>query len=103
MPRFVTLSEPEKSTNRAILVPYKVWEDLDSYDKNVKSKFVRTFRFLSRDINHPSLRVEVIREAGGSETYFRIRVDPQYRIHCELQANCYHILVVGPHRLQGIG
>jgi mRNA-degrading endonuclease RelE of RelBE toxin-antitoxin system len=103
VPKSENLSELEEGPKRSILIPYRVWEDLDSYDKNLKSKFIRAFRFLSRDINHPSLRVEVIKEGGGARSYFRIRVGPQYRIHFELQANFYSILAVGPHRLEGIG
>ena len=37
--------------SRAILVGPRIWEDLDSYDKNLKSKFVRAFRFLILDIH----------------------------------------------------
>ena len=103
MPRFRILTETEKSTNRAILVPYRVWEDLDSYDKNLKSKFIRTFKFLSRDMHHPSLQIELIREKGPSQPYYRIRVDPQYRIHFDIREGHFLILAIGPHRLQGIG
>ncbi|MGD0693496.1 MAG: hypothetical protein ABSB82_01440 [Terriglobia bacterium] len=44
--------------NRSILIATEIWDELDSYDKNLKSKFIRAFRFLSRDVRHPSLRIE---------------------------------------------
>jgi mRNA-degrading endonuclease RelE of RelBE toxin-antitoxin system len=78
-----------------------MWEDLDSYDKNLKSKFVRAFRFLSRDMTHPSLRAEVVREGG--DTFWRARVGPNYRFHFELKEPHYVILAISPHRLQRIG
>jgi mRNA-degrading endonuclease RelE of RelBE toxin-antitoxin system len=95
-------SRDDGPTARAILIPPRIWEEFDSYDKNLKAKFVRTFKFLSRDIHHPSLRIEVIRQ--GSQSIYRARVDPQYRIHSELHNGGYYaILAIGPHRLQGIG
>jgi len=87
--------------SRPLLIGPKVWDELDSLDKNLKSKFIRAFRFLSRDINHPSLQVEYVK-AQGSE-FYRGRVDPKYRIHFERHETHYVILAVGPHRLQGIG
>ncbi len=87
--------------SRPILVGPRIWEELDSYDKNLKSKFIRAFRFLSGDMGHPSLRSELVRE--GSDTYWRARVGPQYRFHFEIRENYYVILAIGPHRLQGIG
>jgi mRNA-degrading endonuclease RelE of RelBE toxin-antitoxin system len=87
--------------SRPLLIGPAIWDELDSLDKNLKSKFVRAFRFLSRDINHPSLRVEYV-QAGGSE-FYRGRVDPKYRFHFERQETQYVILAIGPHRLQGIG
>jgi hypothetical protein len=87
--------------NRSILIATEIWDELDSYDKNLKSKFIRAFRFISRDVQHPSLRTEVIRR--GDTLLFRSRVDPSYRIHFDQQGAFYRILAVGPHRLQGIG
>ena len=87
--------------SRPILVGPAIWDELDSFDKNLKSKFVRAFRFLSRDINHPSLQVEYIND--GERSFYRARVDPKRRFHFELKETCYIIIAIGPHRLQGIG
>ena len=87
--------------SRQLIIGPHIWEVLDSYDKNLKSKFIRAFRFISRNIGHPSLHLEVIKK--GNEAYYRVHVDPQYRIHFELRDNFYLILAIGPHRLQGIG
>jgi mRNA-degrading endonuclease RelE of RelBE toxin-antitoxin system len=87
--------------SRPILVGPAIWDQLDSFDKNLKSKFVRAFRFLSRDINHPSLRVEYVK--GGDRSFYRARVDAWYRFHFELEGTHYVIIAIGPHRLQGIG
>lgn len=87
--------------SRPILVGPDIWEKLDSYDKNLKSKFIRSFRFLSRDMGHPSLRVETIKEEGRA--FWRARVDLRYRFHFELLDSYYLILDIGPHRLRGIG
>ena len=88
-------------TDRPILIASETWDQLDSYDKNLKSKFIRAFRFISRNLQHPSLRIEIIRR--GSDVIYRARVDPTHRIHFEQQGAFYRILAVGPHRLQGIG
>ncbi len=101
MPPLSVLPRKEQRTSRPILVPAKIWALLDSYDKNLKSKFIRAFRFLSSDMGHPSLRIELIKE--GKDAFYRGRVDPQYRFHFELWENYYRILAVGPHHLQGIG
>ena len=82
-------------------MPHLIWEVFDSYDKNLKSKFIRAFRFLSKDMGHPSLLVELVRTGGDS--FYRARVDPKYRIHFERVEAYYVILAVGPHRLQGVG
>jgi mRNA-degrading endonuclease RelE of RelBE toxin-antitoxin system len=87
--------------SRPLLVGPRIWEDLDSLDKNVKSKFIRALRFLSKDMLHPSLPTEIIKEGG--DAFYRARVDPKYRIHFEIHETYYLILAVGPHRLQGIG
>ena len=87
--------------SRSILVGAKVWEELDSYDKNLKSKFIRAFRFLSTDMSHPSLCVETVKAPGSS--FYRARVDLNHRVHFEVRGDYYLILAVGPHRLQGIG
>lgn len=95
----------EEQIKRAILVPPRIWKELDSLresDKNLQSKFIRALRFLSSDIRHPSLQVEMIR--SQKETIYRARVDLQHRIHFELnEAGYYVILEIGGHRLQGIG
>ena len=83
------------------MIASEIWDDLDSYDKNLKGKFIRAFRFISRDLQHPSLHIEVIRR--GDDILYRARVDPTHRIHFEQQGGFYRILAVGPHRLQGIG
>jgi len=74
---------------------------LDSYDKNLKSKFIRAFRSISRDIGHPSLRLELVKSGAGS--FYRARVDDAYRVHFEVWSDYYLILAIGAHRLQGIG
>jgi mRNA-degrading endonuclease RelE of RelBE toxin-antitoxin system len=86
---------------RAILIGPAIWDELDSFDKNLKSKFIRAFRSLSRDISHPSLQVEYVK-AEGSE-FYRARVDPKYRFHFERHETHYVISAIGPHRLQGVG
>jgi mRNA-degrading endonuclease RelE of RelBE toxin-antitoxin system len=91
----------EAMVSRSILIGPAIWEELDSFDKNLKSKFVRAFRFLSRDISHPSLQIEYVK-VGGNE-FYRGRVDPKYRFHFERYETHYVILAIGPHRLQGIG
>ena len=101
MPNSATDPDNLRPTNRGILVPSRVWEDLDSFDKNVKAKFIRAFKLLSKNLNHPSLRVEIV-EVKNVRVY-RVRVDPVHRIHFELQGNYYAILEIGGHRLQGIG
>jgi mRNA-degrading endonuclease RelE of RelBE toxin-antitoxin system len=88
-------------TSRPLLIGPRVREDLDSFDKNLRSKFIRAFRFLRRDMLHPSLQTEVIKEGG--DAFYRARVDPEYRIHFEFHDTYYLILAVGPHRLQRIG
>ena len=87
--------------SRPILVGPAIWDELDSFDKNIKSKFVRAFRFLSRDIDYPSLQVEYLK--AGDRSYYRARVEPKRRFHFELQGSHYVILAIGPHRLQGFG
>jgi hypothetical protein len=86
--------------SRSITIGPAIWEELDCFDKNLKSKFIRAFRFLSRDIHHPSLQVEYINE--GDRSFYRARVDPKRRFHFELKEPHYVIIAVGPHRLQGI-
>jgi len=83
------------------LIASEIWDELDSYDKNLKSKFIRAFRFMSKNVHHPSLHTEVLRR--GSDILYRARVDPNYRIHFDQPESYYRILAVGPHRLQGIG
>jgi len=87
--------------SRPIIIGPAIWDQLDSFDKNLKSKFVRAFRFLSRDINHPSLQVEYLK--AGDRSFCRARVDPRYRFHFELKEPHNVILAIGPHRLQEIG
>jgi len=53
--------------SRQLIIGPHIWEVLDSYDKNLKSKFIRAFRFISRNIGHPSLHLEVIKK--GTEAY----------------------------------
>ena len=86
---------------RSILVGPGIREQLDSYDKNLKSKFIRAFRFLSKDLGHPSLHAETVKM--GAVTFYRVRVDLNHRIHLELKGDFYLVLAIGPHRLQGIG
>lgn len=88
-------------TNRVILNASEIWDELDSYDKNLKSRFIRAFRFISRDLQHPSLHTEVIRK--GNDILYRARVDPKFRIHFDQQGSFYSFRAVGPHRLQGTG
>ena len=88
-------------SSRPIIIASGIRDELDSYDKNLKSKFIRAFRFISKDLQHPSLQTETIKR--GINSFYKVRVDPKYRIHFELKDNYYLILAVGPHRLQGIG
>ena len=101
MPKSAILSDSERSRERAILIPPRIWDELDSYEKNLQTKFIRAFRLVSKNLGHPSLRVELIKQRPQS--LYRVRVDPNYRIHLELWTHYYLILAVGPHRLQGIG
>lgn len=88
-------------TSRPILIASEIWDELDSYDKNLQSKFIRALRFISRNLQHPSLHIEMIRR--GNNVVYRARVDPTHRIHFEQQEGFYRVLALGPHRLQGIG
>ena len=101
VPKSAILSDSERSRERATLIPPRIWDEPDSYEKNLQTKFIRTFRLVSRNLGHPSLRVELIRQ--GRESFYRVRVDPNYRIHLELYDDYYLILAIGPHRLEGIG
>jgi len=94
-------SQSERDISRPILIPPRIWDDLDSFDKNLQSKFIRTFKFISKDLSHPSLRIEVVKVQNVS--VFRARVDPRCRIHFELKDSYYAILEIGGHRLHGIG
>jgi len=87
--------------SRPILIGSAIWDELDSFDKNLKSKFIRAFRFLSRDISHPSLQVELVKSADTR--FYRARVDPGCRFHFYRLESHYLILSIGPHRLLGIG
>ena len=91
----------QSPTRRAILIPPHLWDELDSYEKNLQSKFIKAFRLISRDVSHPSLRIEIIKQYG--QALYRARVDQRYRVHFELKGNYYAILAIGPHGLQGIG
>jgi mRNA-degrading endonuclease RelE of RelBE toxin-antitoxin system len=87
--------------SRPLLIGPRVWEQLDSYEKNLKSKFIRAFRFLSLDMSHPSLRVELIQLRN--DRFYRARVGPDYRIHFDRKEDYHLILAIGPHHLEGIG
>jgi plasmid maintenance system killer protein len=91
----------ESPAKRAILIPPHLWDELDSYEKNLQSKFIKAFRQISKDLGHPALRIEIIKQFG--QAFYRARVDQQYRIHFELKGSYYAILAIGPHSLQGIG
>lgn len=91
-------ASPDK---RSILIPPHLWDELDSYEKNLQSKFIKAFRLISKNIGHPSLRLEIIKQNG--QGFYRARVDQRYRIHFELTGNYYAILAIGPHNLRGIG
>ena len=101
MPTAYSTNRARQTTSRPILITSGIWDELDSYDKNLKAQFIRAFRWISKDLSHPSLRVEVIRQDGDG--FYRVRVNPNYRIHFELHGNYYLILAIGPHRLEGIG
>ncbi len=91
----------ESPNRRSILIPPHLWDELDSYEKNLQSKFVKAFRLISKELGHPSLRIEIIRQYG--QALYRARVEQRYRIHFELKGNYYAVLAIGPHSLQGIG
>ena len=91
----------ESPNKRSILIPSHLWDELDSYEKNLQSKFIKAFRLISRDLGHPSLRIEIIKQYG--QALYRARVDQQYRVHFELRGSYYAVLAIGPHSLQGIG
>jgi hypothetical protein len=78
-----------------------VWDELDSYDKKLQSKFIKAFRLISRDLAHPSLHIEVVKIKGAA--LYRARVDAQFRVHLELIGDFYAVVAIGPHHLQGIG
>ncbi len=88
-------------SSRSILIGPHIWDELDGHDKNLKSKIIRAFRFINRDLNHPSLQTEIIKR--GNRRFYRARVDPQYRIHFDLESEHWRILAIGPHRIEGIG
>ena len=101
VPKLETHPEHDKRTSRAILVPPRIWQGLDSFDKNLKSKSIRACKFISLELGHPSLQIKLVKVQNVS--VYRARVDPQHRIHFELAGNHYLILEIGGHRLQGIG
>ena len=101
MPRVETHPEHEKIASLPILVPPRIWQELDSYEKNLKSKFIRAFKFISLDLGHPSLQIKLVKVQNVP--VYRVRVDPQHRIHFELAGHYYLILEIGGHQLQGIG
>ena len=101
MPKPANPSKPAFTQRRLLLIGSNIWDELDSYDKNLKSKFIRAFRLVSRDIGHPSLRLELVKSSVGS--FYRARVDEGHRIHFEVWKEYYLILAIGPYRLQGIG
>ena len=101
MPKSVPLPDYEDPARRPILIPPRVWDELDSYEKNLQSKFIKAFRLISKDLAHPSLHIEVVRIKGAA--LYRARVDAQFRVHFELSGNFYAVVAVGPHHLQGIG
>jgi len=78
-----------------------VWDELESYEKNLQSKFVKAFRLISKDLGHPSLRIEAVKIKGGA--FYRARVSAQFRMHFELRGTFYAVVAIGPHDLQGIG
>ena len=101
MPILKVLPHDESPIRRAILIPPHLWDELDSYEKNLQSKFIKAFRLITKDAGHPSLRIEIINQHG--QAVYRARVDQRYRVHFELKGNYYAILAICPHRLQGIG
>jgi mRNA-degrading endonuclease RelE of RelBE toxin-antitoxin system len=101
VPNSETQPRRESIVSRSILIPPSVWDELDSFDKNLKTKFIRAFKLISRNLGHPSLHIEIIKAQNTS--FYRARVDPSHRIHFELKDHYYAILAVGSHRLQGIG
>ncbi len=101
MPRLTVHSGSDEPRRLPILIPPRVWDDLDGFDKNLQSKFIRAFRHISRDLHHPSLQIELVRVGKGA--VYRVRADLQHRIHFEARSDCYFILEIGGHRLQGIG
>ena len=101
MPKPASADSRAQTARRPLLIASHIWDELDSYDKNLKSKFIRAFRFISRDIGHPSLRLELVKTGTGS--FYRARVNDAHRIHFEVWSDYYLILAIGAHRLQGIG
>ncbi len=91
----------EGHTRRAILIPPHIWDELDSYEKNLQAKFIKAFRLMSKDLGHPSLHIEIIKQHG--QGLYRARIDQRFRVHFELKGGFYAILAVGPHSIQGIG
>ena len=101
MPKPASPPKPDQPSCRPLLIGSAIWEELDSYDKDLKSKFIRAFRFMSRDIGHPSLRLELVKSGAGS--FYRARIDDAHRVHFEVWSDYYLILAIGAHRLDGIG
>lgn len=92
--------DDESPARRAILIPPYLWDELDSYEKDLQSQFVKTFRLISKDVGHPSLHIEIVKHRG--KAFYRARVDQRHRVHFELKGSYYAILAIGPHSLQGI-
>ena len=101
MPILKVPPHDESPTKRAILIPPHLWDELDSYEKNLQSKFIKAFRLISKDAGHPSLHIEIIKQYG--QAFYRARVDQRYRVHFEVRGGYYAVLAIGPHSLQGIG
>lgn len=46
-------------------MPPSAWDTVDSWDKSLKVRFVKTCRLVSVDLAYPSLRTEKIKGPGG--------------------------------------
>ncbi|MBI2061185.1 MAG: hypothetical protein HYT87_15705 [Nitrospirae bacterium] len=85
-----------------IVIPPAELDTVDSWDKNLKSRFIKACCLASGNLFHPSLHTEKI-EIGGRPA-LRSRMDDAHRIHFEIPASGQlRIRAVGGHRLEGIG
>lgn len=91
-------------SNIETIFSYRVLQQFAELPKNIKSKVPSTLTRLSKNPDHPGLRLEKI--SNANETFYRCRIDQKYRIHLNFSGSDpvkLTIRAIGGHRLEGIG